>query len=92
MAIIPEIVPISDLRLRQSEVLDKLANGPVVLTQHSRARAVLVDMGQWRRLMEEMEDLQDALTSLQARATDKEEPIPLEDALAELGIKEKAKS
>jgi len=42
--------------------------------------------------MEEMEDLQDALISLQVRATDKEEPIPLEDALAELGIKEKAKS
>ena len=41
----PQIVPISDLRIRHSEVLRMLAQGPVFLAQRSRAIAVLVAMG-----------------------------------------------
>jgi len=67
MSAVPEIVGISDLRLRQSEVLHKLAQGPVVLTQHSRAVAVLVSPEQWNQLVAELEELQDILAAREAR-------------------------
>jgi len=89
MTPIPDMVPISDLRLRQSEVLAKLEHGPVILTQHSRARAVLMDFDEWRRLMEDVEDMDDALTSLESRGTDDEARVPLEDVLTRLGLAEK---
>ena len=89
MVTVPEIVPISDLRIRQGVVLALLEKGPVILTQHSRARAVLLDIEEWRRIMEELEDLEDALTALQVRATDREPPAPLEEVLAELGLSPK---
>ncbi len=65
MTRIPELIPISELRIRQSSVLEQLKQGPVVLTQRSKAAAVLVDPDQWNRLMEQLEDLQDLITVLQ---------------------------
>jgi prevent-host-death family protein len=44
MRAIPELVPISQLRQRQSEVLARLSEGPVILTQHGQGAAVLVDL------------------------------------------------
>lgn len=61
MSAIPELVPISQLRQRQSEVLNRLSEGPVILTQHGQGAAVLVDVEQWNRMIEALEDLQDAL-------------------------------
>jgi len=51
---IPELLPISELRLHQNEVLDRLKNGPVVLTQHSRAAAVLISVDQWNAREEKL--------------------------------------
>jgi prevent-host-death family protein len=51
---IPELLPISELRLHQNEVLDRLKSGPVVLTQHSRAAAVLVSVEQWNMREEKL--------------------------------------
>jgi prevent-host-death family protein len=65
---IPDIVGISDLRLRQNEVLSRLHKGPVVLTQHSRAVAVLVSPEQWNEIIERLEEAEDALDILEARA------------------------
>ena len=62
MATIPEIIPISDIRQRQNEILQQLSNGPIVLTQHGKAAAVLVDPEQWNSFMEELDDLRDVLT------------------------------
>jgi prevent-host-death family protein len=59
---IPEIIPISDIRQRQNEILRTLASGPVVLTQHGKAAAVMIDPAQWNSFMEELEDLRDLLT------------------------------
>lgn len=59
---VPNLVPISEMRLHQSEVLDKLKAGPIILTQRSKAAAVLIDPVQWNRLIEHMENLQDILT------------------------------
>ena len=54
------MIGVSDLRARQKEILEQLANGPVVLTQRSQALAVLVDVAQWNALLEELADLRDA--------------------------------
>jgi PHD/YefM family antitoxin component YafN of YafNO toxin-antitoxin module len=64
---VPELMPISELRLRQSEVLGRLPNGPVVLTQHGHAAAVLVSPDQWNRIIAELEDLQDTNDANAAR-------------------------
>jgi len=58
MLTIPELIPISELRLRQNQVLSQLAAGPVVLTQHSRAAAVLVDVAEWNRIQQYVERLE----------------------------------
>lgn len=48
----PEIVPISDLRRRTSEVMDALReSGQVYITQYGRPIAVLVDHEQYERLL-----------------------------------------
>ena len=81
MAAIPEIYGVSDLRTRKSEILRKLHDGPVVLTQHARAVAVLVSPEKWNQLIEEVENLQDALAALEARQ-DAEPSVDLDEYAA----------
>ena len=64
---IPDLVPISELRLRQSEVLERLPEGPVLLTQHGRAAAVLVTPEQWNEIIEHLEFLEDSLDAIEMR-------------------------
>jgi prevent-host-death family protein len=48
----PEIVPISDLRRRTSDVMNALReSGEVYITQYGRPIAVLVDPEQYERLL-----------------------------------------
>jgi prevent-host-death family protein len=54
MASIPELLPISELRLHQNKVLGRLKAGPIVLTQHSKAAAVLVSVEQWNAREEQL--------------------------------------
>ena len=68
MSTIPEVVPISELRIRQAEILEKLPDGPVVLARRGHATAVLVSLEKWNALMERLEDLEDALDALEIRA------------------------
>jgi prevent-host-death family protein len=77
---IPELIPISDIRQRQNEILASLRNGPIVLTQHGRAAAVLLAPDEYNRLVAALEDLEDALDAAEARR----EPgaADLEDYLA----------
>jgi prevent-host-death family protein len=84
---IPRLVPISDLRIRQNVVLAHVAEGPVVLTQHGRAAAVLVEPELWNELVEQLEDLQDALDVLRGREEMRQDPSsarPWEEVKAEL--------
>ena len=67
MAAVPEIYGVSDLRVRQNEILAKLREGPVVLTQRTRAVAVMLSPERWNELLEELDNLQDAVAALQAR-------------------------
>jgi len=64
---VADVRPISDLRLRQQEVLDKLSEGPVVLSQRGRATAVLVSWEKWNRLSEQLELLQDTAEAAAVR-------------------------
>jgi len=65
---IPELVPISELRLRQSGVLNRLSESPVILTQHGRATAVMVNPTQWNQIVERLEFLEDSLDAAEVRA------------------------
>jgi prevent-host-death family protein len=56
---VPEIVPISEMRTHQAAILEQLKQGPIVLTHHSKAAAVLVDPAHWNRLLEQLEDTRD---------------------------------
>jgi prevent-host-death family protein len=56
---VPELIPISEMRTHQAEILEQLKHGPIVLTHHSKAAAVLVDPSQWNRLLEQLEDARD---------------------------------
>jgi len=47
---IPELIPISEIRQRQNEILASLRNGPIVLTQHGRAAAVMLAPDEYNRL------------------------------------------
>ena len=51
----------------QREVLRKLTEGPVLLTQRGHGTAILLDVEMWNRLTQEFENLQDALDIIEAR-------------------------
>ena len=74
------LVGISDLWLRQNEVLNKLQGGPIVLTQRTQPVAVLVSLEQWNQIVERLEDLEDALDVAEARLNNE----PTEDFAAYL--------
>jgi prevent-host-death family protein len=61
MGAVPELIPISELRARQSEILLGLKKRPAILTQHGRAAAVLVNPEQWDRLFARLRLLEEAL-------------------------------
>jgi len=67
MQSVPDLMPISSLRQTQNKVLGKLPESPVVLTQHGRAVAVLVDPDMWNDLLEELETWQDSFAALEAK-------------------------
>lgn len=67
MQSVPELMPISRLRQTQNEILDELPEAPVVLTQHGRAVAVLVDPEMWNDLIAELETWQDSFAALELK-------------------------
>lgn len=63
---VPYTIPISDMRFQQSALLARVEESPVVLTKQGRAVAVLVDPIYWNQILEEFEDMADALAVAQA--------------------------
>jgi prevent-host-death family protein len=84
MGALPVLVPISELRTRQAEILAALEDGPILLTQHSKAAAVLLSTEHYNRLAAMIEDLQDALDAAEARRN-AEPVIDLDEYLAGRG-------
>ena len=85
---ISEVVPISDLRHRQNEVLARLSEGVVILTQRGRDAAVMMSLERWNRLIEHLEFLEDGLDAVEikARVDAGEEPTySHEEVWAEIG-------
>jgi prevent-host-death family protein len=64
MDTVPELVPISEIRKRQSEILVQLHDNPVILTQRGRAAAVLVSPEQWNRLIVRIKELEQTLEEM----------------------------
>jgi prevent-host-death family protein len=57
----------SDIRNRHTEVLKKLADGPVFLTRHGVGEAVLLSNEQWASLMQYIEEQADTIDVLKAQ-------------------------
>ena len=58
MATIPTIAPISHMRIRQAELLQKAKQGPVVLIEKgSTPAAVLLSPEQWNDMNKQLEQL-----------------------------------
>lgn len=62
----PQILPVSDIRNRHNEVMDKLINGPVFLTRHGTGEAVLLSMKQWESILTSLEEQADVIDVLEA--------------------------
>jgi prevent-host-death family protein len=88
---LPEVVPISELRLRQNDLLEKVSAKPIVLTQHGRAVAVLLGPEPYNRLLEHIEDLRLAIDAVEARK-DREPVIDFEEYVADRGERVPASS
>lgn len=84
-----EVIPISESRKRQAEVLAALKKGPAILTQHGKGAAVLLSFDANNRLLKEPEDLQDAMDALEARQAPGER-VSLDAYLAKRGTRASA--
>ena len=63
---LPQMVSIAELRNSHLAVLEKLANGPVVINSRSAPVGVLVSPAMWDRIAEYIEDLEDSLDAVKA--------------------------
>lgn len=56
-----DITPVSDFRANAASILEKVraTRRPIVLTQRGRSAAVLLDVGAYQALLEELETLRD---------------------------------
>ena len=78
---LPSIVPMSDMRVRQAEVIEKAAHGPVVLIERgSKPALVALAPELWNSIAERLEFLEDALAVYKKKwelATGQDEMIEL---------------
>jgi PHD/YefM family antitoxin component YafN of YafNO toxin-antitoxin module len=62
MSALPTVRPISDVRTRQAEILEKIEEGPVILANRGHAAAVLLSLDAYNALIARLEDAEDAQT------------------------------
>ena len=82
----PELAHVSDLRKRQSEILDRLKEGPVLLASKTHQPAVLVSVSQWNQMVDRLDELEDTVAALSAElalASGEDELIDWDAAEAE---------
>jgi len=56
MQTVQQIVPISDFRINQDDVLEMMDKEPVILAQRSRPRAVLVSVADWNTMVKQLQE------------------------------------
>ena len=84
---IQQIEPISSMQMHPTEMLVKLANGPIVLAQRSKPAAVLVSVEAWDQMVTAHEQLQRAHAGLLAQIASEPGGIPWEEVKA--GMRER---
>jgi len=90
------MMPASDVRKRLHQLLNALDDRPLYITAHGRARAVLLDVDRYDRLIEQLEDLADACDPevaralAEAKAAPGDELVPLDEALRQHGLQRNA--
>lgn len=62
----PQTASMQDIKNRTGEVTEHLANGPVLLMNRATPQAVIVSTAQWNAIVDRMEEMQDAIITLQA--------------------------
>jgi prevent-host-death family protein len=81
MMTLPTIAPISDMRIRQAEIVEKAKEGPVVLVERgSKPALVVVSPEMWDSLAERLEYLEDVAAVYKKKwelATGQDEMIDL---------------
>ena len=65
----PQVIPISDLRTRQDEVLAMAEHAPLILAQRSTPRVVVVSIQEWNKMAQIYEAMKGAL-ALEAEKRD----------------------
>ena len=86
---LPQIVPISDIRIRHGEVLEKLENGPVILAQRSRPAAVLISVEEWDKIAQRMSELEEREVLRRRLRTAHTEPdVSVDNFMRELNTQE----
>jgi hypothetical protein len=65
---VPAIAPLSDLRVRQGEIIEQARHGPVVLVERgSRPALVAVTPELWNAIAQRLEDLEDSVAVYRTR-------------------------
>jgi len=65
---LPAFAPLSDFRVRQAEIIEKAARGPVVLLERgSRPALVAMTPELWNAIAEHLDDLEDAVGALRVQ-------------------------
>lgn len=56
-----DIQPVTEFRAKAAQVIDQVRStgAPVILTQHGQSAAVLLDVGEYEKIMDELELLRD---------------------------------
>ena len=79
-----DIKPVSEFRANAAELIEHVKNSgrPLVLTQRGHSAAVVLDVGEYERMVEEIELLSDVRTAIQQ--VDAGQAVSNRDAKAEL--------
>lgn len=75
--------PTSSMQKEQGEIFEKLEDGPILFTRRGSAAGVLVHPSLWNKLLELLEDMEDAAVA-QERLAESDAFMPLAEAEAEL--------
>lgn len=81
----PQTASMQDIKNRTGEVTEHLANGPVLLMNRATPQAVIVSTAQWNAIVDRMEEMQDAIITLQAElaiATGQSQVETIDDPVA----------
>jgi|GEM_PF-796777 len=63
---VPQTVSMNDIKNRTTFVTKKFSAGPVVLMNRATPQAVLVAPQQWNAILDRLDEMQDAILTLQA--------------------------